>query len=80
MCEPLQLQERGAGMPQGIICLGSPDGSASRKSASLVLGAVSGPVVLPGFRVFRGSAGCRTDLLIVLFSSYLHIQFLRCGK
>lgn len=37
-------------------------------------------VVLPGFCVFLGGAGCRTDLLIVPFNSYLQIQFLRCGK
>lgn len=66
-------------MPQGTIRLGSPDGSASRTSASPVLGAVPGPVLLPGFHIFLGGAGWGTALLIVLFNSYLKIRFLRCG-
>lgn len=37
-------------------------------------------VVLPGFRVFLGSVGCGADLLIVLFNSYLQIQFLKCSN
>lgn len=59
---PLWPRERGAGMPQGTIPLGSPGGSASRTSASPLPGAVPGPVVLPRFRVFLGGAGCGTDL------------------
>lgn len=68
--QPLPPKEHGAGMLQGTIHLGSPGDHASQT------GAILGPMVLPGYHVLPGCAGCR----IALLNSYLQIQFLRCGK
>lgn len=38
------------------------------------------PCSCPGVRVFLGAVGCRADLLIVLFNSYLQIPFLTCSN
>lgn len=71
---PLQLGEGCAGMPRGAEHLGSPGGSVSPGPQAVLC-----PALLPGFGIFLGSAGCGMAPLIVPFSSYLQIPFLRCG-